>query len=43
MITHPRFQVEGVEDDIIEHLHIDSTEEGKFQLSGQVCRPSTFV
>lgn len=30
-----RFQVEGVEDDIIEHLHIGSTEEGKFQLSGQ--------
>ena len=31
-----RFHIEGVEEDLIEYLQIRKTEDGKFQLSGQV-------
>ena len=31
-----RFRVEGVEEDIVEHLHISRTDGGCFQVQGQV-------
>ena len=35
-LLHTRFQVDGLEDDLVEDLPIDKMENGKYCLTGQV-------